>query len=175
MLTTCVTCRGQTSHSLAYDEHANTANRSNPQALGTSSIDRLKPGYWALTKFRYMFCYRTCRTIPLSQPPSGSPHRRVSFRRLNSFQKHGFQRGGITLLNHAERVWEHNTKPTRNIPGQVPPRAIYPHVPAHPPSIFCTFCRFSVSRFDTTSVVPCSPPPSFPRTLVFVGDTPCFL
>jgi hypothetical protein len=67
----------------------------------------------------------------------------------NIFQKHGFQRGGITLLNHAERVWESSSKPTPQHRGPSPSAEIYPLDSALPPPILSAFCCcVSVGRFD---------------------------
>lgn len=117
---------GQTSH---VNAHAASANPASRRALGMRSIDRLEPGWWVETKFRYTSCYRPCRTIPTSgitrwkrqQPRNCRPC-------LVVFQKHEFQRGGITLLGHAERVWVQLPNPLRNMACRVSPLAIYPPV-----------------------------------------------
>jgi hypothetical protein len=82
----------------AGDEHAASANRPALQALGTRSNDRLSPGWWVEPKFRYMFCYRTRRTIPMSGNTIWNHAQpRVCRPCVIVFEKHGFQRGRITL------------------------------------------------------------------------------
>lgn len=52
--------------SLANREPTTTTDTLAYQALGMRSNSLVKPGWWVETKFRYMFCYMSCRTIPLS-------------------------------------------------------------------------------------------------------------
>ena len=104
------------------------------QALGMRSTNLVKPGWWVGTKFRYMFCYKSCRTIPLT-PHTKWEHILPHFAhcRLKFFQKNQFQHGGLAMLNHAERVWELDTQnPRSNHRVMYPPCTIYPQVPAYP-------------------------------------------
>lgn len=99
---------------LANREPTTTIDPLAYQALGIRSNNLVKPGWWVGTKFRYMFCYMSCRTIPLS-PHTKWEHIQPHFPQpcREFFQKYRFQHGGIAMLNHAERVWELDTQNQR--------------------------------------------------------------